>query len=137
MTPPTAPLGHDIPLPSRSNSPIPLNPSNPPGSSRPTHSSRYPRVWVEEVADSGDFPTHTWVLDVHPTTGQPLESSTFKTAWEKRQELESKAGNPPWMSFESEEEWDFAKFLMKSGLSQEKINELLQLKIVRHSFDPE
>lgn len=70
------------------------------------------------------------MVDVHPTAGQPLGSAIFKTTWEKRKEMENKAGNPPWMGFESEEEWDFAKFLMKSGLSQEKINELLQLKIV-------
>lgn len=120
----------------RSNSPPLSDASDPPEAGGPTRSTlRYPRVWVEEVADSGDFPRHTRIVDVHPTAGVPLGPTTFKTVWENRREAESKAGNPPWMSFESEEEWDLARFLMKSGLSQEKINELLQLKIVRHSLD--
>ncbi|KIO15986.1 hypothetical protein M407DRAFT_86553 [Tulasnella calospora MUT 4182] len=120
----------NLPFSPRSNSPLLPNTSDAPQAGQPAHSTRrYPRVWVEEIADSGDFPTHLRVVDIHPTAGQPLGPEAFKTAWEERKEMENKAGNPPWMGFASEEEWDFAKFLMKSGLSQEKVNELLQLKI--------
>lgn len=91
---------------------------------------RYPRVWLEEVPDEGDFPVHCRITDVHPTAGRPLPG-IFKTTWEKWRAREEKEGTLPWGEFRSPEDWSFARFLMKSGLSQEKIDELLHLEVVR------
>lgn len=91
--------------------------------------TRHPRVWLEEIPNEGDFPIHSRVTDVHPTAGQPF-SGTFKTDWEKWQEKQTKEKTPVWAPFASADEWGFAKYLMKSGLSQEKIDELLHLQMV-------
>jgi len=36
----------------------------------------------------------------------------------------------PWSPFESEEEWEFARWIMTLGVSQKKIDSLLKLKMV-------
>lgn len=95
----------------------------------PDRSVRLPRVWVEEVADAGDFPVHKRVSEPHPTAGRPLPG-LFKTPWEVQLEKEKSNKDAPWGEFKTKDDWDFARFLMKSGLSQERIDELLQLEVV-------
>ncbi|KIO16784.1 hypothetical protein M407DRAFT_12650 [Tulasnella calospora MUT 4182] len=102
---------------------------------RSTGAVRYPRVWIEEVADEGDFPIHSRVTDIHPTAGRPLPG-IFRASWECRWEKELKEQSPPWSCFASADEWDFAKFLMKSGLSQQKVDELLHLQMVTDRLQP-
>lgn len=109
--------------------PVPVAPTQSAPHSRPDRGLRYPRVWVEEVPDEGDFPILTRVTDVHPTAGRPL-SGLFKTPWEQQKARDTKDGVPPWREFETEEDWSFARFLMKSGMSQEKIDKLLHLEVV-------
>ncbi|KAJ7779093.1 hypothetical protein B0H16DRAFT_1878677 [Mycena metata] len=53
-----------------------------------------------------------------------------KTAFEKAREAQRKEGHPPWYPFESEDEWEVARWLMTSGLSQTKVEEHLKLKKV-------
>jgi hypothetical protein len=40
-------------------------------------------------------------------------------------------GDAPWAPFETEEEWELAKWLMTSGVSQKKTDSFLKLKTVR------
>ncbi|KIO21736.1 hypothetical protein M407DRAFT_45836, partial [Tulasnella calospora MUT 4182] len=56
--------------------------------------------------------------------------------WEQQKAQEMKDGVPPWREFEMEEDWSFARFLMKSGMSQEKIDELLHLEVVKGRMQP-
>lgn len=130
---PATPVSHpsaSLP-PIQMEDPIPIAPTESAPISRPDHSSRYPRVWVEEVPDEGDFPIFTRVTDVHPTAGRPLPG-TFKTQWEQQKVQDTKDGVPPWSVFGTMEDWTFARFLMKSGMSQEKIDELPHLEAVSH-----
>ncbi|KIO19455.1 hypothetical protein M407DRAFT_11379 [Tulasnella calospora MUT 4182] len=112
------------------------------GERLPSHSEstpgprvRYPRVCLEEVPDEGDFPVHHHVTDVHPTAGHTLPG-IFETTWERWRAKEEKQGTPPWGEFQSLEDWTFARFLMKSGLSQEKIDELLHLEVISNRTRP-
>ncbi|KAG8938404.1 hypothetical protein FRC04_008939 [Tulasnella sp. 424] len=98
-------------------------------------SIRYPRVSVEEVPDEGDFPKYSVVTDIHPTAGKPLPGS-FKTGWERQKDEETKHGVAPWAPFASADEWEFARYLMKSGLSQGRIDELLHLKMIAGQLQP-
>lgn len=109
--------------------PVSVGPTQSVPDSRPGRGLRYPRVWIEEVPDKGDFPIFTRVTDVHPTAGRPLPGS-FKIPWEQQKARDLKDGVPPWREFGTKDDWTFARFLMKSGMSQEKIDELLHLEVV-------
>jgi hypothetical protein len=43
---------------------------------------------------------------------------------------QGKAGDAPWTPFESEDEWELARWLMSSGVSQKQINGFLKLNKV-------
>ncbi|KIO21131.1 hypothetical protein M407DRAFT_29239 [Tulasnella calospora MUT 4182] len=81
------------------------------------------------------FPIHKRVIDAHPTAGCPLPG-IFKTPWETKSEKERNQKDRPWGEFKTKEDWEFARFLMKSGLSQERIDELLQLEVTRARTQP-
>ncbi|KAJ6527883.1 hypothetical protein DFH09DRAFT_935537 [Mycena vulgaris] len=85
------------------------------------------RPTVEEVEDEDarweqDFPEER-------RAGAILEEC--KTQFEKLRESQKAAGQEPWYPFESEEEWELARWLMTSGLSQSKTDDYLKLKMVR------
>jgi hypothetical protein len=52
------------------------------------------------------------------------------TNFEQHFEDQNKAGDAPWTPFESEDEWELARWLMSSGVSQKQINEFLKLNKV-------
>ncbi|KAJ7812872.1 hypothetical protein B0H14DRAFT_3112207 [Mycena olivaceomarginata] len=62
--------------------------------------------------------------------------SVCKTYFQKLRDEQKDAGNAPWYPFESEDEWELAKWLMTSGLSQKKTDEYLKLKAVRERMKP-
>ncbi|KAJ7875707.1 hypothetical protein B0H14DRAFT_3547012 [Mycena olivaceomarginata] len=77
------------------------------------HTRKRQRATVEEVEDEDeryvqDFPEH----------------------------FEKAEGNAPWYPFESEEEWELARWLMTLGLSQTKTDDYLKLKVVRERVKP-
>lgn len=84
-------------------------------------------VSVEEVPDE-DAPVAT--IDYHPYAGAVYEG-TYPTAWEQRLEADIDAKREPWHSFNSMDDWDVAKWLMTSGVSQTEMNKFLQLGKVR------
>lgn len=51
--------------------------------------------------------------------------------FEAHRKLQQEAGDSPWAPFESEEEWELGRWLMTSGVSQNKVNDFLKLKNVR------
>ncbi|KAG8919877.1 hypothetical protein FRC02_001306 [Tulasnella sp. 418] len=57
-------------------------------------------------------------------------------AWEKRQKELEEGGQCPWAPFSSNDEWLLSRWLMKSGISQEMIDEFLKLNIIRTKLQP-
>jgi hypothetical protein len=53
-----------------------------------------------------------------------------QTNFEEHFKHQIKAGDAPWMPFESENEWELARWLMTSGVSQKQIDEFLKLNKV-------
>ncbi len=97
------------------------------------------RVTVEEVEDieAGGLPKQPWVgeylVDGTPVAAVLRNASTlFETLRDKRKA----AGLSSFAPFDDREEWELAKWLTTSGLSQEAIDEYLTLPIVRqhHTF---
>ncbi|KAJ7845019.1 hypothetical protein B0H14DRAFT_2182041, partial [Mycena olivaceomarginata] len=58
-----------------------------------------------------------------------------KTQFEKLRDKQKNKGHAPWEPFESEDEWELARWLMTSGLSN-KTDEYLKLKTVREGINP-
>lgn len=150
---PSVPRGSSSPQrlrhpPSRSPSPDLSHPTSPPPAANdqqqeaatpsptspppPTAFSR-PRVWIEEVPDEGDaVPSDpVRVVDYHPTAGEEYRK-TYQTEWEKRRDADLKAKKEAYEPFTSLHDWDLARFLAQSGMSQEKIDEFLKLPIVSY-----
>ncbi|GLB45368.1 hypothetical protein LshimejAT787_2200310 [Lyophyllum shimeji] len=79
-------------------------------------------VEVEEVLDE-DSPDHRWVEDYPGPAGSVYGRS--QGTFEKYREKQEERGDPPWYPFESEAEWELARWLMTSGVSQSKIDSFL------------
>ncbi|PPQ71533.1 hypothetical protein CVT26_010393 [Gymnopilus dilepis] len=97
------------------------------------------RVTIEEVEDEDAHrsPNTTDALWEEPwpyEAGTPIREELG--AFEKlRQEQESN-GHAPWHPFENKEDWELARWLILSGVSQKKINDFLKLDSVRRGIDP-
>ncbi len=91
------------------------------------------RVTVEEVEDieAGGLPKRPWVGEYPEVArvGEALRQAT--TIFEELREKRRTAGTSHFAPFDDREEWELAKWLMTSGLSQEAIDEYLTLPIVR------
>ncbi len=91
------------------------------------------RVTVEEVEDveAGGLPKKPWAGEYpeDARAGEVLRKAT--TVFEELQEKRRTAGTKHFAPFDDREEWELAKWLMTSGLSQEAIDNYLTLPIVR------
>jgi hypothetical protein len=104
------------------------SPVGSPVAAEPTPTTRKrPRATVEEVEDEDERFVEDFPDDLH--AGEPLEQC--KTFFENLREEQKAAGNAPWYPFESEDEWELARWLMTSGLSQKKTDAYLKLNAVR------
>ncbi|KAJ7495743.1 hypothetical protein B0H11DRAFT_1910488 [Mycena galericulata] len=117
------PSPNEMPLPS-SNSTVPEPPAANP--------RKRPRATVEEVEDEDS----RWVQDFPDDMEAGVPLGKCQTCFEKLREQQTEGGHAPWYPFESEDEWDLARWLMTSGLSQKKTDEYLKLKSVREGIDP-
>ncbi|KAJ7463128.1 hypothetical protein B0H11DRAFT_2159912 [Mycena galericulata] len=117
------PPPNEMPLPS-SNSTVPEPPAANP--------RKRPRATVEEVEDEDA----RWVQDFPDDMEAGVPLGTCQTYFEKLREQQKEGGHAPWYPFESEDEWELARWLMTSGLSQKKMDEYLKLKSVREGIDP-
>ncbi|KAF7344304.1 hypothetical protein MVEN_01722000 [Mycena venus] len=86
------------------------------------------RATVEEVEDEED---ERYVEDFPKDMNAGEWRERCKTYFQKLRDEQKDAGNAPWYPFETEDEWELAKWLMTSGLSQKKTDEYLKLKVVR------
>jgi hypothetical protein len=63
---------------------------------------------------------------------QPRADNTRKSNFEQHLDEQKKAGDAPWAPFESEDEWELARWLITSGVSQTKMDSFLKLNKVSH-----
>ena len=88
------------------------------------------RVTVEEVEDiePGGLPKRPWVGEFPHDAGSILRQA--KTFFEEIRDRKVAASETNFAPFANREEWELASFLIRSGLSQESIEDYLTLPIV-------
>ncbi|KAF7341443.1 hypothetical protein MVEN_01881500 [Mycena venus] len=106
---------------------------HPPGSPSPApdpalNAGKRRHAAVEEVEDEED---ERYVEDFPEDMNAGEWQEHCKTYFQKLRDEQKDAGNTPWYPFETEDEWELAKWLMTLGLSQKKTDEYLKLKVVR------
>ncbi|KAJ7623731.1 hypothetical protein FB45DRAFT_980504 [Roridomyces roridus] len=117
-------------LPTPAPEPTPPSPPPPP----PVQDRR---ARVEEIDDE-DAPGATrWYEDFPKEAGCILEQrDPVETAFEAMRRKQVAAGQEPWFPFASEDDWDLARWLSKSGVSGGYIDEFLKLNKIKHGADP-
>jgi len=105
---------------------IPMAESNLSSDEGPTDLNTHSRhASVEDVEDEED----TQYIDDFAGAGLPhaeRRQSNFEHHFGNQRE----AGDTPWAPFESKDEWELARWLMTSGISQMQIDEFLKLNKV-------
>ena len=86
--------------------------------------SKCHRVEIEEVFDE-DEEGSRWVEDFPTAAG--ATKGQCESTFQKHRTAQQAAGDAPWAPFESEKEWELARWLMTSGVSQKKMDSFLQL----------
>ncbi|RDX46169.1 hypothetical protein OH76DRAFT_1356587 [Lentinus brumalis] len=91
------------------------------------------RVTVEEVEDiePGGLPRRPFLGEFPEEFCVGAVFGKAKTSFEELHHKRTEAGNGSYAPFENREEWELAKWLMTSGLSQEAIDQYLTLPITR------
>lgn len=87
-----------------------------------THSRR---ASVEDVEDEED----ARYIDDFVGAGLP-HAESCQSKFEHHFANQREAGDAPWAPFESEDEWELARWLMTSGVSQKQMDEFLKLNKV-------
>lgn len=85
-----------------------------------------------EAEEDPPFKMDTVSEEFNPPAGVPLRARTANEIndFERLQEDQRSSGNQPWAPFSSIEDWDYARWIMNSDLSQRQIDEMLALDIV-------
>ena len=90
------------------------------------------RVTVEEVEDegldAGGLPKKPWIGDFPTAAGTALRRA--RTFFEELLEKKKQGKFSNYAPFSGEEDWELARWLVKSGLTQESIDQYLALPIV-------
>ncbi|KAH9856106.1 hypothetical protein C2E23DRAFT_722345, partial [Lenzites betulinus] len=90
----------------------------------------------EEEIEQGGLPWKAWVED-YPASEAP--GQTFgeeQTVFERILAEQQAQGQSPWNPFEDLEEWDLARWMVTSGLTQASIDKFLKLNITRGRTKP-
>lgn len=96
----------------------------------PTLPERHHRgVEMEEVEDEEDS-NFRCVADYPSPSGST--KGECRTTFEKQRDQQKAKGSAPWAPFESQKEWELARWLMTSGVSQNKMDRFLKLQLVRN-----
>ncbi|KAF8814138.1 hypothetical protein BYT27DRAFT_7206323 [Phlegmacium glaucopus] len=96
----------------------------------------YPKrraVEIEEVAEENEGES-LWVEDFPLPAG--VATGECKTTFQKRREEQKAEGKAPWAPFETEKEWELARWLMTAGVSQKKIDAFLKLESIKGDTVP-
>lgn len=101
------------------------------------------RTTIEEVEDEDDIGQsmngtgNRWIHDFPHPAGIAInegDGEKLSEKFEKIREGQRMAGEAPWAPFTSQDEWEVARWLVKAGVSQAKIDEFLKLHKVRTKF---
>ncbi|KAJ7911973.1 hypothetical protein B0H13DRAFT_2478875, partial [Mycena leptocephala] len=95
-------------------------------------------VTIEEVEDE-DAPGATkWYEDFPGPAGCPFEAENnpAETVFEAIRRQQRQDGQAPWAPFDSEDDWDLARWLSKAGISGGNIDEFLKLKKIKDGARP-
>lgn len=69
--------------------------------------------------------------DFTPPAGEPCRNGADASSdFQRLKDEQTWAGKEPWSPFSSVADWDYARWIMESDLSQQKINSMLKLDIV-------
>jgi hypothetical protein len=86
----------------------------------------------EEDVDGGAVDAR-FIEDFPRPAGLPHSADkTRRSNFEHHLDEQKKAGDAPWAPFESEDEWELARWLITSGVSQTKMDSFLKLNKVSH-----
>ncbi|KAG9021298.1 hypothetical protein FRB95_002442 [Tulasnella sp. JGI-2019a] len=88
-------------------------------------------VSLEEVEDDGEGGQDMrgdLVIEEYSGAGTALEKG--EAPLQTEHQMQEEAGQDPWQPFASLDEWGFANWIMKKGISQQSINELMSLPFV-------
>ncbi|KAK0458645.1 uncharacterized protein EV420DRAFT_1642987 [Desarmillaria tabescens] len=100
------------------------------------------RVTIEDVEDEGDTPPSSWSHDSlvfvdYPDAGAEIEGAgKGETTFERIKKEKQKQGEEMWAPFKSCEEWELARWLMMSGVSQADIDRFAKLGVIRDNVKP-
>ncbi|KAG6824793.1 hypothetical protein H0H92_005818 [Tricholoma furcatifolium] len=86
---------------------------------------------VEDIPD--EDPDARWIKD-YPGAGKTYGQCTG--AFERARKLQEEQGEAPWSPFRSHNEWKLAEWLISSGVSQNKINDFLNLSAIQKGVNP-
>ncbi|KAJ7586939.1 hypothetical protein C8J56DRAFT_1004583 [Mycena floridula] len=110
-------------------------PKEPVPSSEPPNTSSGP-LDESDSKDDEHEEENPYVWDFSPPAGIPINNTTqLPTQFEEICAAQIAAGLPPWAPFQSKDEWDMVHWMMKSDLSQAKIDEFLKSKLVGWSCE--
>ncbi|KAJ7288109.1 hypothetical protein C8J57DRAFT_1027371, partial [Mycena rebaudengoi] len=82
------------------------------------------RATVEEVEDEDDC----WAQNFPEAAQAGAAYEACRTQFEKLRDEQKGAGKSPWSPFESEDQWELARWLMMAGISLKKTDAFLKLK---------
>ncbi|KAJ6616697.1 hypothetical protein B0H10DRAFT_2389376 [Mycena sp. CBHHK59/15] len=86
----------------------------------------------KEVEDEDD----RWTQEFPAELAAGAVLAECQTQFERLQQKQKQENGAPWAPFETEEEWELARWLMTSGLSQGKTDNFLKLKAVWEGINP-
>ncbi|PPQ76233.1 hypothetical protein CVT24_009444 [Panaeolus cyanescens] len=85
------------------------------------------RQWIPENK-------YRWVQEWPGEAGTAYAKG--RCAFERYRRLQEQYSDSPWFPFESQEEWELAWWIISSGISQKKTDELLRLRAIRQGSNP-
>ncbi|KAJ6532941.1 hypothetical protein B0H10DRAFT_1959981 [Mycena sp. CBHHK59/15] len=112
------------------DNPVNTAPDPVPEPAPPAETPPAPRgVSIEEVENEDAPNKPKWLEDYPLPAGCILEQiGPVETIFEAIRRQQREEGQAPWTPFESEADWDLARWLSKTGVSQGDINEFLELE---------
>ncbi|KAK0445549.1 hypothetical protein EV421DRAFT_1902490 [Armillaria borealis] len=94
---------------------------------------------VEDVEDEDDAPgpREYYIEDFPWPAGDPiLERGILPTFFECLRREKTTEGEDMWKPFSSREEWELARWLVRSGISQKEIDTFLKLDSIQNNVNP-
>ncbi|CAK5274931.1 unnamed protein product [Mycena citricolor] len=106
----------------------------PPADNPPAPLLRVPRV--EEIEDEGDLPGPYYDYFPLPAGCVIEQWSPAETVFENLRRKQQTKKLPPWAPFDSKEDWELAKWMVTSGVSRRRLDELLNLQKIKVGAKP-